>query len=124
VNHARSACSSSQRRSAAEPDIETRTGVPAADQEPCFEGTSTPIDILFVNLAAGERLGGMLPHRLHQDAGAMRDHHDRQPEGKETALGTIGPPAESQPHGVEEDDRPEEHQEGCGGDVGGAHPVT
>jgi len=75
-------------------------------------------------LAAGERLGGMLPHRLHHDAGAVRDHHDGQPEGKETALGTVGPPAESQPHGVEEDDRTEEHQEGCGGDVGGAHPVT
>ena len=32
------------------------------DGQPCFEGTSTPIDILFVNLAAGERLDVILNH--------------------------------------------------------------
>src|SRR5687768_18321366 len=32
------------------------------DGQPCFEGTSTPIDILFVNLAAGERLDAILNH--------------------------------------------------------------
>src|SRR3954471_6642341 len=31
------------------------------DGQPCFEGTSTPI-ILFVNLAAGERLDVILEH--------------------------------------------------------------
>jgi uncharacterized protein (DUF433 family) len=28
--------------------------------EPCFEGTTTPVDALFVNLAAGERLDVIL----------------------------------------------------------------
>jgi len=32
------------------------------DGQPCFEGTSTPIDVLFVNLAAGERLDVILEH--------------------------------------------------------------
>jgi uncharacterized protein (DUF433 family) len=32
------------------------------DGQPCFEGTSTPIDVLFVNLAAGEPLGVILDH--------------------------------------------------------------
>jgi uncharacterized protein (DUF433 family) len=30
--------------------------------QPCFEGTSTPIDVLFANLAAGERLDVILDH--------------------------------------------------------------
>src|SRR5215216_6542040 len=33
-----------------------------ADGQPCFEGTSTPIDVLFANLAAGERLDVILEH--------------------------------------------------------------
>lgn len=28
--------------------------------QPCFEGTRTPVDVLFVNLAAGERLDAIL----------------------------------------------------------------
>src|SRR3954466_10122732 len=32
------------------------------DGQPCFEGTSTPIDFLFANLAAGERLDVILDH--------------------------------------------------------------
>jgi len=32
------------------------------DGQPCFEGTSTPIDVLFANLAAGERLDVILDH--------------------------------------------------------------
>jgi len=32
------------------------------DGQPCFEGTSIPIDVLFVNLAAGERLDVILNH--------------------------------------------------------------
>ena len=28
--------------------------------QPCFEGTQTPVDVLFVNLAAGERLDVIL----------------------------------------------------------------
>src|SRR5215218_5523210 len=32
------------------------------DGQPCFEGTSTPIDVLFANLAAGERLEVILEH--------------------------------------------------------------
>src|SRR5215207_5769390 len=31
--------------------------------QPCFEGTSTPIDVLFVNLAAGERLDVILDRK-------------------------------------------------------------
>ena len=30
------------------------------DGQPCFEGTRTPVDVLFVNLAAGERLDAVL----------------------------------------------------------------
>jgi uncharacterized protein (DUF433 family) len=32
------------------------------DGQPCVEGTSTPIDVLFANLAAGERLDVILDH--------------------------------------------------------------
>ena len=35
---------------------------PEDGQQPCFEGTSTPIDVLFANLAAGERLDVILDH--------------------------------------------------------------
>src|SRR3954449_3874689 len=42
------------------PHVSSRPEV--LDGQPCFEGTSTPIDILFVNLAAGERLDVVLEH--------------------------------------------------------------
>lgn len=40
------------------------------DGQPCFEGTATPIDVLFVNLAAGERLDVVLEHapEIRRDA--------------------------------------------------------
>ena len=38
----------------ARPPVSSRPEV--LDGQPCFEGTRTPVDVLFVNLAAGERL--------------------------------------------------------------------
>ena len=38
----------------ARPPVSSRPEV--LDGQPCFEGTHTPVDVLFVNLAAGERL--------------------------------------------------------------------
>jgi uncharacterized protein (DUF433 family) len=32
------------------------------DGQPCFAGTRTPVDVLFANLAAGERLDVILEH--------------------------------------------------------------
>src|SRR4051794_8174080 len=34
------------------------------NNQPCFHGTRTPIDVLFVNLAAGERLDVILENPL------------------------------------------------------------
>lgn len=38
----------------ARPPVSSRPEI--LDGQPCFEGTHTPVDVLFVNLAAGERL--------------------------------------------------------------------
>ena len=40
------------------PHVSSRPEVLAG--QPCFEGTRTPVDVLFVNLAAGERLDVVL----------------------------------------------------------------
>ena len=42
----------------ARPPVSSRPEV--LDGQPCFEGTRTPVDVLFVNLAAGERLDVVL----------------------------------------------------------------
>lgn len=50
------------------PPISSRPDV--LDGQPCFEGTRTPVDVLFVNLAAGERLDVVLDHEpaIRRDA--------------------------------------------------------
>jgi len=42
----------------ARPPVSSRPEI--LDGQPCFEGTRTPVDVLFVNLAAGERLDVVL----------------------------------------------------------------
>jgi uncharacterized protein (DUF433 family) len=56
----------------ARPPVSSRPEV--LDGQPCFEGTRTPVDVLFVNLAAGERLLASTPAITREAAiGVLRE---------------------------------------------------
>src|SRR5919109_2352969 len=75
-------------------------------------------------LARGERFVGVLANGAHDDRHAVPDEDQREPEGKETALRPIRPPAETEPDRFLEDDEPEQGQQGRRNDVRAAHPLT
>jgi uncharacterized protein (DUF433 family) len=67
--------------------------------QPCFEGTRTPVDVLFVNLAAGERLDVVLdstPDISREAAIAVLREACRLVRERAMAEGELAPDAQAQ----------------------------